>query len=106
LDQNQENTGSFFATNRFNLGNGISLKIGGGVRHVGRQVSGIPGGFVVVTPQRTLVDAIAEASYGPWTLQVNALNLLDKFYYSGCSQYNACTSGEPRMVNATIRYRF
>jgi iron complex outermembrane receptor protein len=106
LDQNQEDTGSIFATKSFTLGDGIGFKIGGGVRHVSEQVSGIPGGFVVITPARTLVDALVEASFGKWTLQLNALNLLDDFYYAGCSQFGACTSGEPRMVNATLRYRF
>ncbi|MDB5714927.1 MAG: tonB-dependent siderophore receptor family protein [Sphingomonadales bacterium] len=101
LDQNQKDTGSIFATNVFPLGNDANIKIGAGARHVASVLSG-----TVVNPARTLVDALIEANYQHWTIQVNALNLFDKFYYATCSQYLACTSGEPRMINATVRYRF
>lgn len=96
-----EDTGSIFATKTFAISDDVNVKIGGGVRHVGKLLAA-----TVATPARTLVDALAELNYKQWTLQVNAINLLDKFYYTYCTQYGACTSGEPRAVTATLRFKF
>jgi iron complex outermembrane receptor protein len=101
-----KNTVSVYGTKTIPLGEDMSLRIGGGVRSTGRQVSGDPNFFQVVTPRFTLVDAVAAFDYKHWTMQVNALNLLNKYYYGECSQYGSCTNGDPRTVNVALTYRF
>ena len=105
-----KDTASLFGVKTIELGGDTNLRIGGGVRYVGKQGSGDPSNpFLirrVITPDFTLVDALAEVNHGPWTLQVNATNLLDKFYYAQCSQYAFCVPGDERQVIGTIRYRF
>lgn len=101
-----KDTASIFGTKTVRLNEDMALRIGGGVRYVGRQTAGDPAVFRVITPHYTLVDAMAAIDYRHWTLQVNALNLLGKYYYSQCTQYGACTNGDPRTVNASITYHF
>ena len=37
---------------------------------------------------------------------MNANNLLDETYVSGCNGYTSCYYGLPRTVYATLRYRW
>jgi iron complex outermembrane receptor protein len=101
-----KDTASLYATKTLRLNEDMSLRIGGGARYVSHQLSGDPASFVVITPHYTLVDAIAAVDYKHWTLQVNALNLLNKYYYAECSQYGSCSSGDPRTFNAAVTYHF
>lgn len=101
-----KDTFSISGTKTIKLREDVALRVGGGVRYVGRQYSGDPAFFQVITPSFTLVDAMAAIDYKHWTLQVNALNLLNKYYYAECSQYGSCTNGDPRTVNAAITYHF
>jgi iron complex outermembrane receptor protein len=39
-------------------------------------------------------------------LQLNAQNLLDERYVTGCFDYASCFYGLPRTVYATLRYRW
>ncbi len=41
-----------------------------------------------------------------FTLQVNAQNLLDEQYVTGCFTYSGCYYGLPRTVYGTLRYRW
>jgi iron complex outermembrane receptor protein len=103
------NTASGYGVKTFELGGDTNLKIGGGVRYVGKQGSGDPSNAFlvrrVITPDFTLLDGLAEVNHGRWTLQLNATNLLDKFYYAQCSQYAFCVPGDERQVIGTLRYR-
>ena len=98
-------TASIYATKTFWMNQDTSLRLGGGVRYVGRQLSGDPAVFQVITPHSTLVDAVAAIDHKNWSLQLNVVNLLGKYYYAQCLQYGSCTNGDPRTVNAAITMR-
>lgn len=106
IDLSPKDTASAFTVKTFRLSEDTSIRLGGGVRYVGRQTAGNPAFLRVITPNFTLVDALAELNYKRWTFQVNATNLFDKFYYAACSQYAYCIPGDERQVYGTIRYRF
>jgi iron complex outermembrane receptor protein len=98
---------SIYGTKTVELSSEVNLRLGGGVRYQGEQTSRHPtNGFLVVTPSYTLVDAMAAFDYGNWTLQFNAINLLDDRYYPACSYFGSCANGEPRTVQGTLTYRF
>lgn len=97
---------SFSANKTLQLRDDLALRFGGGVRHIGKQISGSAAFFQVVTPSFTLVDAIAAIDYKQWTLQLNATNLLNKYYYAACGQYGDCVNGDPRIINAALTYHF
>lgn len=97
---------SIFGTKTIALSDDVTLRLGGGVRYQGRMTSGNPAVFRVVTPSYTLVDAMAAFEYKNWTLQFNAINLLDDRYYPSCSHFGSCANGEPRTVQGTLTYRF
>lgn len=58
------------------------------------------------TPSYTLVDALVELAWGPWSLAVNATNLFDKSFYSACLARGDCFIGAERNVFGTVSYRF
>lgn len=97
---------SIFGTKTMELTDEVKLRLGAGVRYQGRMTSGNPAVFRVVTPSYTLVDAMAAFEYKNWTLQFNAINLLDDRYYPSCSHFGSCANGEPRTVQGTLTYRF
>lgn len=107
LDNVPKFNASFWATKGFSLGGDTRLLLGGGVRHVGKNRSfgpAFPGG--IVTPSFTLVDALAEISYGNWGFALNATNLFDKRYYSACLARGDCFMGSERNIMGTLSYRF
>jgi iron complex outermembrane receptor protein len=106
VDLQPKTTASVFAVKSIKLTEDLTARLGGGVRYVGRQTAGSPDFVRVVTPDYTLADGFAELNYRQWTLQVNATNLFDHFYYAACSQYAYCVPGDERQVYGTIRYRF
>ena len=59
-----------------------------------------------MTPSFTLVDALAEISYGNWGFALNATNLFDKRYYSACLARGDCFMGSERNIMGTLSYRF
>jgi iron complex outermembrane receptor protein len=97
---------SIFGTKTMEIGDGLLVRFGGGVRYVGTQTSGDPAFFQIETPSYTLVDAMAALDYGSWALKLNALNLLDKRYYPTCYSFGFCANGLQRTVEATVAYRF
>lgn len=108
-DNTPKNTASIFGTKSFLLGGEMRLRIGGGARYVSSQVAGDVAVYPfirVITPNFTLVDAMAAVDYQHWTLQVNATNLFNKYYYAACAQYGSCTNGDPRNINAALTYHF
>ncbi|BBC70878.1 ferrisiderophore receptor [Altererythrobacter sp. B11] len=99
---------SLWAMKGFALGGDTYLRIGGGVRHSGENTSYGPA-FAngIVTPEYTLVDAMAEITWKEnWKLAVNATNLLGKEYYSACLARGDCFMGAERNVFATLSYGF
>ncbi len=96
---------SIFGTKTVELTSDVSLRLGGGVRYQGKQTSR-NGTFIVEAPSFTLVDALAAFDYKNWTLQFNAINLLDDRYYPGCSAFGSCANGEPRTVQGSLSFRF
>ena len=105
-DNTPKDTASIFATKTVRLRDDVSVRFGGGVRYVGNQISGDPAYLQVVTPSYTLVDALLALDVKRWTVQVNAINLLGKYYYSSCDQYGSCENGDPRTFNAALTYHF
>lgn len=105
-DNSPEETASVFATKDIHLGNEMVLRVGGGVRHVGEQVSGDIAYFQVATPAYTLVDAVAALDYHKWSVQLNAVNLFDKYYYAACDQYGSCENGDARTFNLAVTRHF
>jgi iron complex outermembrane receptor protein len=98
---------SIYGTKTMTLTDEVTLRVGAGVRYQGKQTSRHPtNGFLVVTPSYTLVDAMAAFEYRNWTLQFNAVNLLDDLYYPSCSYFGSCSNGEPRTIQGTLSYRF
>lgn len=95
----------------FRTGMLAGLGLGAGVRYVG-EGAGDPGN-TFFTPDYTLVDAAISYDFGAanpalkaWKLQVNAHNLFDKEYISGCYAAVQCSFGLRRTVLATLSYRW
>ncbi|TDX26054.1 iron complex outermembrane receptor protein [Modicisalibacter xianhensis] len=81
------------------------LTVGGGVRYVGETDNSPGTGGDREVPSYTLYDAMLRYDFGTnWTAQINANNLTDKKYISGCDYY--CYYGESRSVVGSLRYRW
>ncbi len=111
-DRQEDNTpkdaASIFGTKTIPLREDVTLRVGGGVRYVGRQISGdtMETSLRVKTPHYTLVDALIALDVRKWTLQVNAINLLNKYYYAACDTYGSCENGDPQTFNVALTYHF
>ena len=107
LDNVPKTNASLWITRPFELGNDVTLMLGGGVRYAGENVSygaAFPDG--IVTPDHTLVDAVAKLSWNDWSLALNATNLFDDDYYSACLARGDCFQGAERNVYATLTRSF
>ncbi|WP_246733502.1 TonB-dependent siderophore receptor [Methylobacterium sp. BTF04] len=89
-----DTTASLLATYRFTEGPMLGLEIGGGVRYLGPSWGDAANTFKV--PESVLVDAIVSydlkhlyPTLQGFQLQVNANNLLDERYVSGCNGYTS-----------------
>lgn len=80
------------------------LGFAGGVRYNGRS-PGAPDNSLNV-PAYTLLDAAVHYETGPWRFAVNANNLTDKEYISGCYDATRCIFGNGRNVTGTATYRW
>lgn len=77
-----------------------NLKVGAGVRYVGKSVDGD-----VRVPDHTVFDALASYDLTDrWRVQVNATNILDKEYVSSCDYW--CYYGASRSVTGNLSYRW
>jgi iron complex outermembrane receptor protein len=94
---------SVWTTKTFPMNDTTSLRLGGGVRYSSGHQSN-----AVYTPGYTLVDALAEITHGPWSLSVNANNLLGTQFYAACLNVGRgdCFMGADRNVFGTVSYRF
>lgn len=102
---------SLWAHYTFKTGLFAGLGLGAGVRYVGGG-AGDPNNTFFTSPY-TLVDAaisydlaVANPAMKGWKVQVNAHNLFDKEYISGCYTTTGCSFGLRRTVLATLSYRW
>jgi len=85
------------------------LGLGAGIRYVGSQytaddnVDKIPG-FTLVDAALTYDLKYIAPTWDGAKLQLNALNLFDKYYVSTCQGSDFCQLGESRTFLATIKY--
>ena len=96
---------SIWSTKTVGLGDGATLRVGGGVRYTGKRRSGLAGA-ALLTDANTLVDALAEVTWRDWRFAVNATNLLGNRFYASCLSRGDCFVGAPRNIFGTITYRF
>lgn len=111
-------TASLWGDYAFDSGSLEGLKIGGGVRYVGKTVGGYsPNVFTAAAtrldaPGYTVFDAALTYDFGRktpklagLTAQVNVTNLFDKTYVT-CLSNNFCNYGNGRAVYASLSYRW
>lgn len=96
-------TASAWGTKTFE-GKWATLRLGAGVRYLGQQVSS-NAAWTIVTPARTMVDALVELERDRWRLRVNATNLLDNRAYASCLARGDCFVSAPRNVMLSLGYR-
>lgn len=96
-------TASAWGTKTFQ-GDWATLRLGAGVRYLGQQVSGNDA-WTLVTPARTMVDALVELERDRWRLRLNATNLLDNRAYASCLARGDCFVSAPRNVMLSLGYR-
>ena len=103
-----EQTASLFTT--YTVGTGFlrGLTVGGGYRYVGPQRTNIPNNSTFDIPGYELVDATVSYAINRWTVQLNARNVLNKFYYYNDYETLAFSNlvGPPTSVTLTVRRNF
>lgn len=85
-------------------GDWATLRLGAGIRYLGQQVSG-NAAWTIITPARTMVDALVELARDRWRLRVNATNLLDNRAFASCLARGDCFVSAPRNVMLSLGYR-
>ncbi|MET3600760.1 TonB-dependent siderophore receptor [Martelella mangrovi] len=105
-----EHMASLWMNYTFDYGALNGLSLGAGVRYVGETYADTAN--TITVPDFALVDAALSYDFGArnpdlegLNLAVNASNLFDKHYYSGCSA-RSCSQGFDRMVKATLTYNW
>ncbi|MNZ26436.1 Ferrichrome-iron receptor precursor [compost metagenome] len=103
------NLASAWATYRFRDGALNGFRVGGGVRYIDST-------FAYTAPSLygkldsgdvTLVDAMVGYDFDQhWSVDVNARNLFDEEYVSGCNNAGRCYWGEERTLLGTVAYRW
>lgn len=106
-----EHLASLWGHYTFHEGPVAGFALGAGVRYIGAS-AGDPANTVEV-PSATLVDAMLSYDLENLTpkargaqVQLNATNLFDKEYVSGCASSITCFYGAGRSVLASLRYRW
>ncbi|MBB6063526.1 TonB-dependent siderophore receptor [Pseudoxanthomonas broegbernensis] len=100
---------SLWLSRSFWLGDDLRLRIGAGARYTGDKYDTY---MLYETAPVTLFDAVASLEYGDWSLALNGSNITGKDYMAHCTLYQpqlnqgGCYAGAPRIVTATVRYRF
>jgi iron complex outermembrane receptor protein len=77
--------------------------VGAGINYVGPRQNdeantSVQGGY-------SIFSGMVKYETGPWLLRLNAVNLLNKSYYTIC-YHGECYPGAERAVTATLKYRF
>lgn len=81
------------------------FKAGAGIRYVGETVSETAS-LRYVTPDYTLGDLMVGYEWEQWDFAVNARNITDEEYLTGCLTRGDCFPGLRRTVVANLRYKF
>ena len=76
--------------------------IGGGIRYQSAS-AGAPDNSLTVASY-TLYDAALHYQMRNWRFTLNAANLFDRHYISGCQSYSICAFGNERTVLANAKY--
>jgi iron complex outermembrane receptor protein len=103
------NQASTWATYRFLDGALNGLRLGGGVRYFDNTFAYTAPTLYgkLKTGDVTLVDALVGYDIDEhWSVDVNAKNLFDKEYVSGCNNAGRCYWGEERTVLGTVAFRW
>lgn len=103
------NQASTWATYRFLEGPLRGLRLGGGVRYFDNTFAYTSPALYgkLKTGDVTLVDALVGYDIDEhWSVDVNARNLFDKEYVSGCNNAGRCYWGEERTVLGTVALRW
>ncbi len=87
------------------LDEATSVRVGAGVRYLGKQVSS-SSVWTIVTPDRVMADALVELNRDQWRIAVNATNLFDNRAFASCLARGDCFVSAPRNIMATLGYRF
>lgn len=80
------------------------LVLGGGGRYIGSTAGDATNSFYV--PGFPVFDAFARFDFDKYRLQVNAANILDRTYVSGCASRAQCYYGTGREVLANLSVRW
>ena len=103
------NQASTWATYRFLDGPMSGFHVGGGVRYFDNTFAYTAPTLYgkLKTGDVTLVDALVGYDIDKhWSVDVNAKNLFDKEYVSGCNNAGRCYWGEERTVLGTVAFRW
>ncbi|MCF7556944.1 TonB-dependent siderophore receptor [Pseudomonas petrae] len=103
------NQASTWATYRFLDGPMSGFRVGGGVRYFDNTFAYTAPSLYgkLKTGDVTLVDALVGYDIDKhWSVDVNAKNLFDKEYVSGCNNAGRCYWGEERTVLGTVAFRW
>ena len=103
------NQASTWATYRFLDGALSGLRLGGGVRYFDNTFAYTAPTLYgkLKTGDVTLVDALVGYDINEhWSVDLNAKNLFDKEYVSGCNNAGRCYWGEERTVLGTVAFRW
>lgn len=105
LDYMPRHTASFWTTKTFGLPDEAQLRLGSGVVYSGKSIS-TSAVWSIVTPSRTTVDALAEITWGNYSLGLNATNLFNNKFFASCLARGDCFVGAPRnvMVSAGVKF--
>lgn len=101
---------SLWINKAFFVSEDLSWRIGAGVRQTGDEIDF---GQNVLTPTRTLVDAMARVDFEDWRFSLNVNNVADKEFYASCGgnpfDYGfdgTCSPGQTRVIIGTVTKTF
>ena len=80
-----------------------AIELGAGVRYLGHTTDD---GNTLQIPSVTLFDAMAAYNWKAWRFAVNATNLEDEVYVTGCLVRGDCFYGNRGVVVGSLSYRF
>lgn len=79
------------------------FSVGAGVRYIGEQWDGTD---TLMTPSKTLFDAMIAWENRNWRFQINGSNLGDQQYFSSCLARGDCFYGARRSILSRLTYKF
>ena len=98
-----EHAASLWAKYRFMAFGIPGFSVGAGVRYIGEQWDGTD---TLMTPSRTLFDAMVAWENRNWRFQINGTNLGDHQYFSACLARGDCFYGSGRSILSRLTYKF